>query len=497
MEAACAFFEKELRGPGGRQALDYVKARGLDQSSIAGFRLGYSPDGKSALKQALKKAGVPEPLAVEAGLLIAPEGGGDAYDRFRGRLMFPITDRRGRIIAFGGRVLRDGQPKYLNSPETTLFHKGSVIYGVAQAREPAAKEGKIVVCEGYMDVIALHRAGFAYAVAPLGTALTEQQIELLWRIAPEPVICLDGDAAGQRAAAKAAERALPLLRPGLSLHFASVPAPEDPDSLIRTRGRAAMQDVLDRAIPLFEVLWSQELAGRPLDTPERRAALERDLMEKVGRIADRSVQEHYRSLFRARLRETFHPVRPAFRANVGPRGATAARRPHSVDRGVDGRLPGVGLPRDPSPPWLIQERLMSLLIIRCPLSVVEVAERLGQMHFSDSGLDKLRQEALRDVDSWGSLDSEGAERHLRSCGLSTVLDRLLGAVAHEQGASVKPDASGEAALGLWERIFNLYVQRDLAADLQQAQAEAAADLSDKTFGYLNALWLSKTGGEGS
>ncbi len=267
MEKACAFFERELRGPAGHVGFDYLRRRGLDEETISRFRLGFSPDGRTALKAALKQAGFSEAMAVEAGLLIAPEAlgreGAESYDRFRGRVMFPITDRRGRIIAFGGRILGDGQPKYLNSPDTPLFHKGAVLYGLAQAREPAAQAGTVIVCEGYMDVIALARAGFAHAVAPLGTALTEGQIELLWRMAAEPIICLDGDAAGQRAAAKAAERALPLLKPGLSLRFATVPAPEDPDSLIQTQGSAAMQQILDRAQPLSDVLWHQELSRHP------------------------------------------------------------------------------------------------------------------------------------------------------------------------------------------------------------------------------------------
>ena len=273
MEAACVFFERELRRAVGQTALGYLRGRGVDDQAIGCFRLGYSPDSRSALLQVLKAAGIPEPLAVEAGLLISPEGGGEPFDRFRGRVMFPITDRRGRVIAFGGRILGDGQPKYLNSPDTPLFHKGRVLYGLAQAREPAASAGTVIVCEGYMDVIALNRAGFANAVAPLGTALTEDQIGLLWRMAAEPIICLDGDAAGQRAAAKAAERALPLLEPGRSLRFAAIPPPEDPDSLIRSRGAGAMQEVLDHALPLSEVLWRQELAGHSLDTPERCAAI--------------------------------------------------------------------------------------------------------------------------------------------------------------------------------------------------------------------------------
>ncbi|MDR3440639.1 DNA primase [Telmatospirillum sp.] len=499
MDKACAFFERELHGTVGRAGLEYLRRRGLSDETIARFRLGFSPDARTALKTALRQAGLPESLAIEAGLLIVPEGGGESYDRFRGRVMFPITDRRGRIIAFGGRILSDGQPKYLNSPDTPLFHKGSVLYGLAQAREPAAQAGTVIVCEGYMDVIALCRAGFGHAVAPLGTAITEQQIELLWRMADEPIICLDGDAAGQRAAGKAALRALPLLKPGYSLRFAAVPAPEDPDSLIAAEGPAAMQRVLDQARPLSEVLWQQELAGHAIDTPERRAALEHDLMEKVSLIADKAVQDQYRSYFRSLLWETFRPPRPAkpaFRPFGGPgRGDLLRSRGHRlVDRGADGRLPGAGRPPTLPPAWLSQERLLLLMVILHPVLLEEVAERLGNLRFKDSDLDKLRQEALKHLDGWGSLDSEDVQCHLRSCGFSQILDCLLEARAHDQSAHIKPDAPVEAARALWEDAFKLYTEKDLTAELQQAEQQAALNMSDETFGYLNALWSTKIRG---
>ena len=504
MELACAFFEKELHATAGRGALDYLRGRGLDEQTMARFRLGYSPDSRTALKQALKAANLPEALSVEAGLLIAPEGGGDPYDRFRGRVMFPITDRRGRIIAFGGRIMGDGQPKYLNSPDTPLFHKGSVLYGLAQAREPAAKVGTIIVCEGYMDVIALNRAGFAHAVAPLGTALTEQQIELLWRMAAEPIICLDGDAAGQRAAAKAAERALPLLKPGYSLRFAVVPAPEDPDSLIRARGPAAMQEILDRAEPLSEVLWRLALANYPVDTPERRAALEKHLMDQVAVIADKTVQDQYRTHYRSRLWEHFRPPRPQRSATQGGggrgfEGKWAAERSKRVrqfvTRDSSGRVVVPHRPLTAPPPaWQTQEKLLLLAVIFHPALLEEVAEQLGGLHFADSGLDKLRQEAVKHHDDWSTLDFEGVQSHLCSSGFSQILDGLLDSSAHDQSTSIKPGAPFEMVREFWAHVFKLYSQRELAADLQQAERQAAAEMTTEKFGYFNALWSSKTEG---
>ena len=222
MERACRFFEDELQGPRGVDARSYFARRGIDEETRARFRLGYAPDSKTGLRNAVMDGSHPEALLVEAGLLIRPDNG-TPYDRFRGRVIFPIADRRGRVIAFGGRLLGDGKPKYLNSPDTPLFSKGRVLYGMATAREAAHRNGRVIVTEGYTDVIALNRAGFAESVAPLGTALTESHLHALWRMAPEPVLCFDGDAAGKRAAYRAAERAVPLLEPGRSLQFVTLP----------------------------------------------------------------------------------------------------------------------------------------------------------------------------------------------------------------------------------------------------------------------------------
>ena len=498
MEAATVFFERELRGPAGHEAMDYLRRRGLDEQTISRFRLGFSPDSRGALRNALKSHGIDDALAVEAGLLGAPRERGEPFDYFLGRVMFPISDRRGRVIAFGGRTLADIQPKYLNSPETPLFHKGSVLYGLAQAREPAAKSGTVIVCEGYMDVIALHRAGFTNAVAPLGTAITEQQIEQLWKLAAEPVICLDGDAAGQRAAAKVAFRALPLLKPGLSLSFAALPPPEDPDSLIKKGGPAAMGEVLGHAVALSEFLWRTEWAGRAADTPERRAAIEQDIMEKVAGIADRVVQENFRRHFRSRLWEAFRPPPsnpvPWARGPKGVgRGGAAAGRRHSVDRGPDGRLPGLP-PPNPYPNASGAEEQLLLMVIAHPGLLEGVAERLGHLEFTDSDLDKLRQEVLKHLDGWASLDSEGVRRHLSACGFSQILDCLLEARAHDRIAYLKPDAPIEAVQVLWDHVFNLYTRKEIGAELRRAEQQAGAELSDETFAYLNALWSSLTQG---
>ncbi|MCH9020554.1 MAG: DNA primase [Proteobacteria bacterium] len=284
LEAACVWFEAQLAGAGGKTAREYLAARGVDDATIATFRLGWAPDSRTALKEALARQDISGQMMVTGGLLKQPEGGGAAYDRFRGRIIFPITDRGGRVVGFGGRALGDREPKYLNSPETPLFHKRQLLYGAALARKAAREASEVIVAEGYMDVIALHRAGFANAVAPLGTALTEEQIQELWRLAPEPVVCFDGDSAGHRAACRVAERALPLLEPGRSLRFVALPAGEDPDSLIAKRGAQALREALAQARPLADLLWEIETRDRPIDTPERRAGVKKRLEKVAGRI---------------------------------------------------------------------------------------------------------------------------------------------------------------------------------------------------------------------
>src|SRR5271156_6026629 len=285
LAAAARFYEERLWSPAGLRGREYLAARGLDEETIRRFRLGWAGEDRSALRKALTPE-FPLPLLVEAGLLHTSDRGGEPYDFFRERVIFPIGDRAGRVIAFGGRALGDAQPKYLNSPEHPLFEKGRVLYGLSAARVNSAREAEsggagAIVTEGYMDVIGLHRAGFTTAVAPLGTALTEAHLTELWRLAPEPVLCFDGDPAGQRAALRALHRALPLLKPGCSLRFVTLPSGEDPDSLIRNSGAPAFGELLHAAKPLAEVLWHSELDAKSIATPERRAGLERRVMSHV------------------------------------------------------------------------------------------------------------------------------------------------------------------------------------------------------------------------
>ena len=291
MELAAKFFIERLASRQGAKARGYLGDRAILPTTQVQFRLGYAPAERFALKEHLGSLGIPADDMVEAGLLVTGDDIPVPYDRFRDRVMFPITDLRGRVIAFGGRALEKDVPaKYLNSPETPLFHKGDNLYNLAPARKAAHDGAQLIVVEGYIDVIAMVTAGFGGAVAPLGTALTENQLALLWKMSDEPMLCFDGDKAGQKAAWRAADLALPHLTPGKSLRFALLPDGQDPDDLARSGGRAAIEDVIAAARPLAEVIWSREIEGGSFATPERRAALEARIGELANSIRDEVVR---------------------------------------------------------------------------------------------------------------------------------------------------------------------------------------------------------------
>jgi DNA primase len=310
MEQAVQFFRLQLKTNSGTGAREYLVRRGLRDAAQERWDIGYAPDGWQGLWDHLRGKGVSEDLILGAGLAKASTKGKQPYDTFRNRIMFPIRDARGRCIAFGGRAMDpNDNAKYLNSPETELFDKGRSLYNHGPAREAAGKGAPLVVAEGYMDVIALSEAGFGATVAPLGTAITEDQLRLLWRIAPEPIIALDGDTAGLRAAIRVIDIALPLLEAGQSLRFAIMPEGLDPDDLIKAQGAGAMQKVLEGARPMVSLLWQRETEGKVFDSPERRAALDRDLRQAIGRIQDPSIRQHYGEEIKRLRYELFNPRR--------------------------------------------------------------------------------------------------------------------------------------------------------------------------------------------
>ena len=497
MEAACVFFAEQLEAPSGKAGHAYLQQRGLDAATIRRFRLGFAADGRETLKRALAGK-IPEALLVEGGLLRRPEDGSSTYDYFRNRVIFPIGDRGGRIIAFGGRVIGEGQPKYLNSPETPLFQKGRVLYGWAAARAGAAKEPSAIVTEGYMDVIALHRAGFTTAVAPLGTALTEAQLEELWKLAPEPVLCFDGDPAGERAALRAADRALPLLRPGLSLRFAALPAGEDPDTLIARYGADAMREALEAARPLAEIIWAVERKSDSLDTPERRAALEQRLEAKTRLIADKNVADKYRQFFRQRLFTTFSPTRGA-----GPRGRMSGRdaaRRYGSDRA--GRAVGPQIPPEyPDPRKLAQRRQEEILVATFlikPALLHELAEDFATLELVAPDLDKLRRGIINTFALRPDLDAAALRVHLSQDGFDRAVDGLLSPQVYVHAGFARPEVDIEAARGGWLHLRDLLYQvRQLAGEIARAEQGLAEDMTEAKLAQLDALrrqWEDALGG---
>ncbi|MGI9391913.1 MAG: DNA primase [Parvibaculales bacterium] len=305
-EIAAKWFREQLYLPQGKEALDYLLRRGVDKNIIEKFAIGYAPQGRKELFGFLKKQGIEEAQMIEVGLCIKPEDGGELYDRFRHRVMFPIQDARGRTIAFGGRALSANAPaKYLNSPQTPLFHKGKLLFNEAAARAVAYQKGMVIVVEGYMDVVACARAGFDNAVAPLGTALTERQIERLWRMAEEPILCFDADMAGLQAAWRAMDRALPLLSAGKSLRFALLPDGKDPDDMVNDAGSSGLEEVFDRARPMVDMLWERAVETGRWNTPERRAAFEKQLDDTIKQIGNMDIRKFYWKEINTRIKKFF------------------------------------------------------------------------------------------------------------------------------------------------------------------------------------------------
>jgi len=467
LEAAAAFYEARLASPAGTRARNYLRERGLDTETIRHFRLGWAPDERQALRRSLS-GDFSESLLIEAGLLRRPSSAAadEPIDYFRSRVMFPIGNRTGRVIAFGGRMIGDGQPKYLNSPESTLFEKGRVLYGWAAARAGLSRESPsagpgVIVTEGYMDVIALHRAGFPTAVAPLGTALTDFQLHDLWRLGSEPVLCFDGDAAGQRAAARALYRALPFLGTGRSLRFASLPAGEDPDSLIRAEGRTAFEAILDAARPLSDMLWEIELAAKPRNTPERLADVWRRLVSRVELIPDRKVQAEYRNLFYKR----FDP-RP-----------TASRPRDRIRQGSSAVHDGP--PPPPRPPQRLQREILFRILLHFPGLIVEVAEEFASLDLPEADFDKLRHEILGLEASRPGLDAGTLQQHLVQSGFAATVDALL-TPSVDTGFVVRcPDPA--SARKEWTHVIRMLGRRErsVMAAGSDLESEVSAEMWER------------------
>jgi DNA primase len=472
MEAAVQHFRLQLRSAAGAAARDYLAGRRLSQAAQDRFDLGFAPDARTGLFAALTAKGIAADLIVDAGLAIRPDDGGAPYDRFRGRIIFPIRDARGRCIALGGRAMDpNARAKYLNSPETELFDKGRTLYNLGPAREAAGRGAPLIVAEGYMDVIALVEAGFGGAVAPLGTAVTEDQLRLMWRLHPEPVIALDGDAAGIRAALRVIDLALPVIEAGQGLRFAVMPAGMDPDDLIRAEGPTAVQRVLEAARPMAALVWQRETEGLSVDSPERRATLDKRLRALLGTIRDRSIREHYAQEFRRLRAELFGTAPRPYRG----KGAGAGGR-----GGPQGRGAGPPAPATPSakasllaaaPGERTDERLReaAILAVLClhPALVVRFEAGLARMETIVPEHEALLRLLLRlagDPAAAETLRAEAAGRVETLLGQSHI--RTIPAIQ-------RPDDEGLAAMTVAEELARLDAHRSARREIEDAMHDMA------------------------
>lgn len=499
LAASQSFFVDQLRGSGGSVARRYIEEkRGLSRETIDGFGLGFAPASRTALKDHLAGLGFRPDEMITSGMLIGGDDIPTPYDRFRARVMFPIADLKGRVIAFGGRALEADVPaKYLNSPETPLFHKGSVLFNAARARPLAHTKSRIVVVEGYMDVVALTEGGFGEAVAPLGTALTDDQVRLLWRMDDEPILCFDGDSAGQKAAFRAIETVMPYLKPGVSMRFAFLPDGLDPDDLIRQNGPAAMEACLSRTRSLVDVMWDREWASGDWSTPERRAQLELQLSTLIARIEDASVRGQYEKEIRDRLYKAWGAQRrpEAGKGNTyqvrnagfgGPQRASGFRT-----GGAGGKFRGggqFGLPmRQPASQSLRQSRLASgtsgvpqreavimLTLLNHPWLIAQRCEDIADLEFSHRPLIALKAAMLEIAtensnSSLEPLDTLALQAQLREVGLDGVVDQIARSVTHGGDRFASAAADPSVVENGWLHAMMLHRRH---GELQRALAEA-------------------------
>ncbi len=452
LDMAAAWFEAELRRPTGREARAYLERRGLPEADWKRFRLGYAPGGRTALKDYLVAKGAQPASLVEAGLLISPEDGGAPYDRFRDRVMFPIESARGQIVSFGGRALDpQAKAKYLNGTDTPLFHKGRLLYGLPEARKllhaGPSDDAPLVAVEGYMDVIACQRAGVA-AVATMGTALTEEQMQALWRLHSEPTLCFDGDRAGRAAAFRAIDRGLPLLTAGHSFKFALALGGKDPDEVLREAGAAALKTRLADTVAFVELLFVRERDAEPLDTPERRAGLRQRLRAAAATIADPDLKDAYREDLQRRFDALF-PAAPAPERGDWRGGRRGFRGPDP--RLTDaGRAAARRLARDIEP----LAAALAAYALADPAVLEPHLDEVGAAGLGDPALGDLVSEIIRLRLEGDHLDTGALERHLRGRGFSALLNDIDRAASKSGAPFIQSDVTLAVARSQWTHVFS-------------------------------------------
>jgi DNA primase len=489
MEMATEWFQEQLQAAGGAKARGYLRERGLSAATQQNFRLGYAPDSRNAMKEHLASKGVSKDKIEACGLVVFGDDIAVSYDRFRDRIMFPIPDSKGRIIAFGGRAMaKDVPAKYLNSPETELFHKGQVLFNYAKARKTAQDKGVVIAVEGYMDVIALAQAGFAHAVAPLGTALTERQAELLWKMASEPVLCFDGDQAGIKAAWRAADLILPMLKPGKTMRFALLPDGKDPDDLVKAEGPEAFETVLSEARPLIDILWTRETAGSTFDTPERRAELEQRLKEVTGRIQDESVRRHYGQDMRERLNAYFGQTRRNQSGQPFERGGKAQRQDKNAPKGrlaVSDSLARSALVRGVKAQPSLREAAILLTGIHHPLLVEEEFAAFEGLSLANADLRALHRAILDAHADQREPSRVDVTAKLAALNQATILDTVDGMVRRARLWVATEEAAIDDAREAFRQALHLHhLSRTLHEELKTAEMALAADATEENYARL-------------
>lgn len=478
LDAARAHFQRRLGLPVGRAALDYLLSRGLTHETIAQFGLGWAGD-RGSLTTDLTQQGIDTDQLSDAGLIRRDEETGRSFELFSQRVMFPILDRRGVIISFGGRILGSGQPKYVNGPETSVFSKRRNLYGLNLARDGVRNGGTLIVVEGYMDVIAAAQAGFTASVAPLGTALTNDQLEELWRVSPCPVLCFDGDAAGARAASRAMELALPMLTPERSLKFATLPTGDDPDSLVRKGGAPAFQAILDAAQSPSEALYDMVRGEVGDATPEKRAAFRSRLIEASGRIGDKSLGAEYKRVLLDRFfASRARPVQARNNAGRGGNGKWDKRR----DGGV--RIPRPLLHQNNA--TIERARILTAILLRHPGLLNDVAQAYNGLAM-DSTLARLRDTIEHWAESAETLDSAGLMTHLTESGFEHDVQHVLAGAPMPLPACASDKAMPAEAESGWWHIFGFLNVEHLREEVALAEADATRNLTPDTQRRLTAL----------
>lgn len=508
-EAAAKIFEADLRAPVGAEARAYLTRRGLSEETIRTFRIGFASPDRTALLKKLKAAGFSDAELEASGLIVMGPDIRTPYDRFRNRVMFPIQDLKSRVIAFGGRALEADQPaKYLNSPETPLFHKGHVLFNAAGARQTAFDTGEIVIVEGYMDVIALAQAGYRNAVAPLGTALTPDQLKLLWRFSNEPLLCFDGDSAGRKAAHRALDTALPLLGPGRSVKFVFLPDGLDPDDLIRERGADALGKAFAASDPFLDVLWARAWGNGEWNTPEQRALLERQLSEQVGKIEDGGVRTHYQSAIRDRF---YHAWRAKNQERARAQWVSDRSQAGSGSRGTGGgwsRQSGGSGKSAPKPAPSAALRSSALVsneaaadadlefaILRALVMHPELLDEMDEVlvaldfraSFAAQGLQTLLEYAIEE----NPLDTRHVRSHLHVAGMATLIERIGLQSKDQDDAHVGELSSnagpGESGSAIVRRLIDRHRIGGLKKELQLALEDFEATGCDESLAQVIEL----------